>query len=142
MSVSYCPKSMCRIEDKRAMCDTQGNSSLSGKSRVEPWEEMISVQESENPQGTHDFILDFSDVIFLWNSFYSIACYLHLSSVLSVLNGTFCISIRKGEKKERKDFIVITSAWCMIDMGICILVHKSIGKFWQKDWWNLQNEKH
>ena len=36
------------------------------------------------------------------------------------------------EKKKRKDFVVITSVWCIIDMGICILVHKSIGKFWQK----------
>lgn len=125
------------------MCDTQGNSSLHGKGREGSTEKTDkNIQKSANPQRTHNFILEFSDVTSLWNSYYNIASPLHLSYVLSVSIGTFCKLSLREEKENRNDFIEIASAWCLIDMTVLIPLHKCIDKFGHRDWWNLQNYKH
>lgn len=101
---------MCRREDKRAMRDTQGSSNLQGEGRETGSRKRLikSVQKSENPQGTHGFISEFNDVSSLGNSYYHIASPPYLSSVLGVLNGTFCISIKRGGKKRENMSLKLT----------------------------------
>lgn len=67
-----------------------------------------SVQESENPQGTHGFILEFDDVTSLGNSNYSIASPLHFSSVLGVLNGMFAFPLKEEGKKRENISLKLT----------------------------------
>lgn len=100
---------MCRREDKRATRDTQQPSRGGQRDKLTDGTDK-SVQKSENPQGTHGFILEFNDVTSLGNSYYNIASPLHLSSVLGVFSGTFCISIKRVGKKKRKYVIEIDSA--------------------------------